>query len=122
VTSVAGLATEAASVVVFAAYAAGSAGLDHATLFVLAAAVYLPIAAAIARGEAGPRRPGPRRRSGPAERPVGAEARRRRRRVRLEPRALLERPGEHVDQPAERARSPAVPAASASSTRWLRAM
>jgi hypothetical protein len=49
VTSLAGLATELASVAVFAAYAAGSTAFGHATLFVLFAAAYLPIAAGMAR-------------------------------------------------------------------------
>jgi hypothetical protein len=64
VTSLAGLATEVASVAVFAAYAAGSTAFGHATLFVLFAACYLPIAAGVA-GRAGAtrarlRRPGRR--------------------------------------------------------------
>jgi hypothetical protein len=49
VTSVAGLATELASLAVIAIYAAGSAVLGHAALFALCAALYGPIAVAVAR-------------------------------------------------------------------------
>ncbi len=56
VTSLAGLATELASVAVFALYAAGSAAAGHATLFVAFALLYLPVAAALVR-----RRPRPER-------------------------------------------------------------
>ena len=49
VTSLAGLATEVLVLLVFAAYGAGSAVADHATLFVCFAAAYLVVAAAMTR-------------------------------------------------------------------------
>jgi len=49
VTSLAGLATELASVMVYLLYAMGSARASHATLFVAFALLYLPVAAALAR-------------------------------------------------------------------------
>jgi hypothetical protein len=58
VTSLAGLATELASVAVFAAYAAGSGAASHATLFAAFAVLYLPVAVAMARRARG-RAPAP---------------------------------------------------------------
>jgi hypothetical protein len=63
VTSLAGLLTEIGSLAVFAAYAAGSAAFGHATLFVLFAAAYLPVAVAVA-ARAGANRAAPRRPAG----------------------------------------------------------
>lgn len=49
VTSIAGLATEVVVLSVFLAYGAGSAFVDDATLFVVAAAFYVPVAVLVAR-------------------------------------------------------------------------
>lgn len=49
VTSIAGLGTEVCVVAVFAGYAAGSLVADDATLFALAASVYVPVAVLVAR-------------------------------------------------------------------------
>lgn len=64
ITSLAGFVTELLVVAVFAAYGAGSAVADHATLFVAFAAIYVAIAAALlTRSATGPREdlrhPGP---------------------------------------------------------------